>query len=171
MTNKSEHPASIAPDRLWADCRMRRQRRSGPGGQHRNKVETAVILRHEPTGVTAEASERRSQAENRRVAVFRLRVNLAIEVRCPVAPEDRPSPLWRSRCGGGKIAVAASHEDFPAVLAEALDVIAACEADVKAAAQVLTCTPSQLVKLLKKEPRAVTLVNRWRHDRQLHPLQ
>ncbi|MBI5018355.1 MAG: peptide chain release factor-like protein [Deltaproteobacteria bacterium] len=45
---------------------------SGPGGQHRNKRETAVRVRHVPTGVTVEASEERSQARNREVALERL---------------------------------------------------------------------------------------------------
>ena len=37
--------------------------------------------------------------------------------------------------------------------------IASCGADLKAAAEMLGCTASQLVKLLKKEPRALGLVN------------
>ena len=75
------HPSALEPQSLLRDCSERRTRRSGPGGQHRNKVETAVVLRHEPTGIDAEGNERRSQAENRQVALFRLRVRLAVEFR------------------------------------------------------------------------------------------
>lgn len=57
------HPAAIDPDELLRQCDEKRIRRGGPGGQHRNKVETAVVLHHRPTGMTAEASERRSLAE------------------------------------------------------------------------------------------------------------
>jgi hypothetical protein len=163
------HPAALGCEQLLADCLVRRLRRSGPGGQHRNKVETAVVLRHQPSGTMAEANERRSQAENRAVALFRLRVNLALEVRHPQL--QAPSPLWLSRFSGGPIAINASHADFPAILAEALDVVAACEADVKRAAASLGCTPSQLVKLLRKEPRALALVNDWRRQRGLHSLK
>ena len=60
-----DHPAATRAEQLLAECEVRRLRRSGPGGQHRNKVETAVALRHLPTGVQAEANERRSQAQNR----------------------------------------------------------------------------------------------------------
>ena len=36
------HPAALPFDALLKECEVRRLRRSGPGGQHRNKVETAV---------------------------------------------------------------------------------------------------------------------------------
>ncbi len=171
MSQSSIHPAAMLPQRLLSECQVRRVRRSGPGGQHRNKVETGVVLRHRPTGVTAEACERRSQAENRTVALFRLRLNLALEVRRPCEATYSPSPLWQSRCRGGRIGVSPSHDDFPVILAEALDTIAEADADVKAAAAVLGCTSSQLTRLLKKEPRAMALVNQWRQADGLRPLQ
>ena len=58
----------------------------------------------------------------------------------------------------------AGHHDFPTLLAEALDVLAALDADPKRAAAVLDCTPSQLIRLLKLDPRALALVNGWRRS-------
>ncbi|MFN0062953.1 MAG: peptide chain release factor-like protein [Myxococcaceae bacterium] len=56
---------------------------SGPGGQHRNKTESGVRLTHAPTGISVSATERRSQAQNRGVALARLRETLAVLARPP----------------------------------------------------------------------------------------
>lgn len=160
MASSDPHPSTLAVEALLADCDVERLRRSGPGGQHRNKVETAVRLTHRPTDVTAMASERRSQAANLSQAIRRLRINMAIEVRRPAAAE--PSPLWTSRCVGGRIRVNPQHDDFPAILAEALDVLQSTQWDVAQAAEFLGCTLSQLLKLLREEPRALVTVNKHR---------
>ncbi|MHC4994741.1 MAG: peptide chain release factor family protein [Planctomycetota bacterium] len=165
------HPAAIPPDDLLADCDVRAGRGSGPGGQHRNKVETAVTITHCPTGVTGQASERRSQRDNKKIALFRMRVNLAIETRVDRSETGEASDLWRSRCRRGKVSVNPDHEDFPAMLAEALDTIAGCGWEPKDAAQRLGCSATQLVKLLKLEPRGLESVNRERERVGLHRLR
>ncbi|HYH96124.1 peptide chain release factor-like protein [Hyalangium sp.] len=49
---------------------------SGPGGQHRNKTESGVRLHHPPTELSVSATERRSQIQNKGVALERLREGL-----------------------------------------------------------------------------------------------
>lgn len=62
--------------RLLAECRVTFYRASGPGGQHRNKTETAVRLYHLPSGITVICAETRSQHRNRVLALARLRDRL-----------------------------------------------------------------------------------------------
>jgi hypothetical protein len=122
--------------------------------------------------VQAEASERRSQEQNRHVALLRLRVNLALAVRGEIdAGTYQPSELWRRRCRGGRIIISAEHKDFPALLSETLDILARGDWDMKLAARTLDCTASQLLKVLRAEPRALVLVNQQRKIRGLLPLK
>ena len=87
------------------------------------------------------------------------------------AAGNLPSELWRSRCHGGRIAVNGKHTDFPALLAEALDVMASCDNDLKSAAGQLDCTPSQLIKFLKLEPSAFRQLNERRRASGAPPLK
>lgn len=165
------HPAALTEEQLLADCSIQFARRSGPGGQHRNKVETAVVLTHKPSGVRAEASERRSQAENRAMATQRLRVELAVEIRTVVDKNAEPSPLWKSRAKGRKLNVSNEHADFPSLLAEALDRVVAHEYDLATAAESLGVSTTQLARFLQQSPVAWQRVNAERQARNLRPLR
>lgn len=174
----SRHPARLSEEELRPQLRVERTRGSGPGGQHRNKVETEVRLTHLPTGVHAFAGERRSQHENRQVAMFRLRVNLALRVRSLWRDEDhvppgafQPSELWRGRVRGGRLAVNPEHHDFPALLAEALDTLDLYDDDLAATAVALRVSRSQFVKFLAKEPAALHALNQRRAARGERPLR
>ena len=64
---------------LEKQVRVTFYRASGPGGQHRNKTESAVRIFHIPSGITVIASERRSQHQNRDLAFERLIERLKIK--------------------------------------------------------------------------------------------
>lgn len=164
------HPVKLTVDALLQQCDIRRTRHSGPGGQHRNKVETAIEITHRPTGIIAFAAERRSQEQNRQVAISRLRLLLAIRVRSVGHTELNPSVLWQSRCRNQKISCSERHDDFPIMLAEALDAIDAKAFDVKRAAAALGCSTSQLVRFVAAIPEALEIINTQRVMRSLHRL-
>jgi len=167
----SPHPAAMSEDELMKQCTVGKGRSGGPGGQHRNKVETEVTLVHEPTGISAKAGERRSAVENKRVATRRLRLALATDARSGVPDGDIRSELWKSRVRHGAIRCSERHADYPAMLAEAMDVIYAASLDHKRAALRLECTPSQLIKLIAKHPPAISRLNDDRKSKGLHPLK
>lgn len=160
------HPACLDPETLLKQCKVDRLRGKGgsAGGQRKNKVETAVRITHEPTGVIGQAGERRDQSVNHKVAVFRLRVELALRERGWFALESMPSERWRARVHDGKLAINERHSDFPALLAEALDALALKRWEPSRAGVLLGVSGTQIVKLLKKEPSAFVLVNFKRRD-------
>lgn len=154
------HPAALPAAELLKSTHEVHTRRSGPGGQHRNKTQTAVVIVHQPTGIAGEASERRSQAENRQVALRRLRLKLALEHRTQALPG--PSQLWQARTRGRQLVISASHEDYPPLVAEALDQLQAHGLEIPKAAEVLGVTATQLARLFKKDPAAWTTLARLR---------
>jgi len=62
----------LSVDDLIDEVELTTYKSSGPGGQHKNKTESAVRLKHLPTGITVIAREHRSQIKNRELAWQRL---------------------------------------------------------------------------------------------------
>ena len=58
-----------------SDLKIETMRGTGPGGQHRNKTDSAVRITHKPTGITAYADER-SQSHSKKAAMAQLREKL-----------------------------------------------------------------------------------------------
>ena len=158
-------------DALLAQCEFDRYRASGPGGQHRNKTESAVRLRHKPTGVSAIAEESRQQSENRARAIKRLREHLALELR---APADAISARVARLVAGGTAPLGEKTRqtaEYWAAMAELLDVFAATGAEVAATAARLAITTGAASKLLMHDERVAKAVNRMRGARGLRPMR
>jgi protein subunit release factor B len=81
---------------LERDCTIQYFIATGPGGQHRNKVETGVRLTHRPTDITVTATERRSQHANREAAYDRMAAKLE-EMQSVAEPRLPTKPTVASR--------------------------------------------------------------------------
>ncbi|MDF1809152.1 MAG: peptide chain release factor-like protein [Phycisphaerales bacterium] len=165
------HPAALSKDELLKECTITRGRASGPGGQHRNKVETHITVIHDPSGIEAQAGERRLAKENQSVAIRRLRLKLAMGVRVEVPPGDIRSELWRRRCVKNRIVCNPKHEDYPSMLAEVFDLIDDSGFDIKPAAIRLECSSTQLLRFVADHPPAFEQLNQSREDRGLRRLK
>jgi len=154
------HPATLEQVELLKHCNIEIGRVSGPGGQNRNRRDTAVWIEYKPCGIEAQATERRSQAQNKSMALWRLRRRLAVRLRVAVNRE-RPtiSQLWRTRRQGDKMSVNPEHDDYPPLLAEALDLIVARRFDMAGAAGILGVTMSQLSRLIRHDKAAFAAIN------------
>lgn len=88
---------SFADDVLSAQCSLDFHKASGRGGQKVNKTSSAVRLTHLPSGITVVCSESRSQSENRKIALKKLRKQAALSLRQEpeeknLSPADRETP-------------------------------------------------------------------------------
>lgn len=70
---RARRALALDDELLLRECEIETFVASGPGGQHRNKTESGVRLSHAATELSVTATERRSQAQNREVALARLR--------------------------------------------------------------------------------------------------
>jgi hypothetical protein len=163
---------TMSDDRLLAECTVETYRASGPGGQHRNKRDSAVRLTHRPTGVVVTATERRSQHENRRVAVRRLRKAIAMRVREPVdATAPAAGPLAEVLADPRWPRVGQKAPTYFVAAAQVLDRLEAAEGKVSDAAAALGISTASLVKFLSLDTNLWTEANRLRRRFGQKPLR
>lgn len=165
----------VSDDALIAQCEVDRYRASGPGGQHRNKTESAVRLRHRLTGVSAIGEDSRSQSENKLHAVRRLRSALALEVREPVFLETFvPSPRLAAFVAAGTAPLGAKTRltgEYWAAIGELLDLLVANNLEIGTSAQRLGITTGALSKLLLHDDSVARTINDLRRAKNMRPLR
>ena len=68
--------ARLTPDELYEQCEVDVFRATGPGGQGVNTTDSAVRMRHAPTGIVVTSREQRSQLRNRQTCLAKIRSEL-----------------------------------------------------------------------------------------------
>lgn len=81
-------------EKLLAECRVDTFRSSGKGGQHVNKIESAIRLTHFPSGIVVTCQEERSQYRNKQTCLKKLREKIK---KLAIKPKIRiPTKVSRS---------------------------------------------------------------------------
>jgi RF-1 domain len=162
-------------DGLIGQCEVDRYRASGPGGQHRNKTESAVRLRHKLTGISAIGEDSRSQSENKLHAVRRLRAALALDVREPVVLDGFvPSPRLAAFAAAGTAPLGHKTKltgEYWAAIGELLDLLVANNLEIGTTAQRLGLTTGAMSKLLLHDDAVGRAVNDLRRAKNMRPLR
>jgi hypothetical protein len=164
---------TLSDRELLADCRVHTYRASGPGGQKRNKTDSAVRLHHQPSGLIVVGTESRSQHENKARALRRLRQAIALNCRTKIEAEvfTPPAVVESCRTRQGRLEVGPRDHRFWLVAGTLLDALASAEGSVREASRLLGITSANLVKLLRSHPKLWAKANELRRAYGRSPLK
>ncbi len=146
---------------LLKNCRVDTYKSHGPGGQRKNKVETAIRLVHEPSGISAQGQQTRSQARNKTLALRNLRMHIACTCRLPqdlahlAIPDEIAECFQRSARPGSaghvklRLSLPSGNRCFWPVAAFVLDVFDAAEGQLSRASRALGISTANLAAFLR----------------------
>jgi hypothetical protein len=163
--------AATSDEHLLAECDVQTFRASGPGGQKRNKTDSAVRIIHRLTGIVAIANESRSQHENRSRALKRLRKLLALRVRHPVHAGELPEVIAVALDKDGRLRVGQRDARYLPAAAAVLDMLEDERGSVSSAADRLGLTTGNLSGFLTADSDLMVEANRIRATFGLKPLR
>ncbi|KAI0529370.1 hypothetical protein KFK09_001918 [Dendrobium nobile] len=170
----------LSDEELMAQCEMDTFKASGPGGQHRNKRESAVRLKHLPTGIITQAVEDRSQHKNRASALSRLRTLLALKVRNAIELDGYrpPSELLqilpaKSTIRGSEVGpqIGPNNPKFTLGMQALLDLISTVNGSVSEGAKILGLSTGALSRLILSDDSLRAAVNELRTSKGMRPLK
>ena len=148
----------LADEELARLCRIDTFRGTGPGGQKRNKTESAVRVTHRESGLSAFDDQSRSQHLNRVRALQKLRLELAVGLRQPPQVWDKDCPGLNSRL-------------YPCWLGAVFDALYAAEFRLSDAAALLGSSTGKLSRNISRDPLACQRINQERLKRGLPVLR
>lgn len=162
--------AALPDEKLLAQCEVQTFRASGPGGQKRNKTDSAVRIVHKPSGIVAIANESRSQHENRARALKRLRKTLTLRLRRPVE-DGAISPAIASVIDrNGRLRVGQRDARYLPAAGAILDLLQAMSGSVSETAMRIGVSTANLSAFLTADDDLLVETNRLRASFGLRPL-
>lgn len=154
---------ALSDEELMKECRFDAMRGTGPGGQKRNKTSSAARVTHLESGLSAFDDVTRSQHQNLKHALDKLRGEIAVNLLpgegesipgIPLAPVPKPNSrnyfLWL-----GKI----------------FDALLATDFQMPEAAARFECSPSHLIRIVAKDEFAWQKLAEARQRRKMTPLR
>jgi RF-1 domain len=141
-------------DKMICNCRFEPFKASGTGGQKRNKTSSAVRLTHLPTAIVVTDCSGRSQHKNRHSAIKKLRMQLALELRCkPVVPEQ--------------LDISLKNPAYAVFVAQIIDIFYSFDYELKKTAEFICISSSKLVKIIQRDPQLWQYINQCRQAKEL----
>ena len=133
-----------------SQCVFNEYQASGPGGQKRNRKYSGARLRHLPSGKDTTATTSRSQNDNKRAALRKLREKIALEVRC----DEKPVV--------DTLDIGPRNPHRPLLLALLMDTLDENGFRLSDASKELGISTGKLSKLIISDPRMLSIVNKER---------
>lgn len=167
----------LTDNELLRQCEVDTYRASGPGGQKRNKTDSAVRIRHKPTALLVIAEESRSQHENKAKALQRLREAFFIKMREDVQTSTEENyaaaePEFAAAIEkSGRLRIGRKAKQFWPTVARILDYVDAHEARISDVARAIGISTGNLIDFLQESPKVWDHVNILRGQYGQKPLK
>lgn len=152
-------------DALLRACTLQGYQGSGPGGQHRNKTNTGVLLRLEELKLEIRCCEDRSAGINRNLALERMRLLIALRLRAT------PPPVPAFPFPGGKGRIQTANPGYAPFIADVLDRLELAEGDQHPAAAAWNLSASALVRIFFSDKALLETVQQIRAQYGKPPLR
>ena len=142
----------LTDQELMEQCVLDKFRASGPGGQKKNKTDSAVRIRHVSSGLVGLSSESRSQHINRVYALRRLRLKIALTLRSN--PPNVRSELEKfvQQTKNSSFTLNTRNSKYSIIVASLFDELSANNWKVSLTAKKIGVTSSSLNKFLRSNP-------------------
>ena len=146
------HFLYLTDQELMEHCVLDRFRASGPGGQKKNKTDSAVRIRHIGSGLIGLSSESRSQHVNKTYALRRLRLKIALVLRDNDQNDHIELKKFIQQTGTKTFTLNIRDPRYPIIVASLFDELSVNNWKISVTAKKIGITSSTLNKFLRSNP-------------------